>query len=92
MMPAHSSQAPAPRSSPTWVRRPVKAKKAGSSSTTTTPSMFARSSRAMRESCGTMTPRTKAPKMAWIPIASVTRADSSRATKATVITLWVTPR
>ncbi len=86
-MAPHSSQAPAPRSSPTWVRRPVKAKKAGSSSTSTRLSSCSRSCRAMRESCGTITPSRKAPKMAWMPIASVISADARRATKAAVVTV-----
>jgi hypothetical protein len=91
MIKPHRIQSDAPLTRPICVRMPVKAKKAGRSSTTTRSSSFSSSSRAMRDEGGTMAPRKKAPKMAWMPMNSVASAEARSVTHTTDMTPRVRP-
>ena len=79
-----SPQTPHRRSSPPrrprLVRRPVKAKNRGRRNTTVKSSSLATSSPTSSERAGMTAPSRKAPKMAWIPMRSVARADRRMAT------------
>ena len=53
-------------------------------------SIFSVSSRAMPDDFGITAPKTKAPKIAWIPIRSVASAESRTPTRTTAT--WSTER
>ena len=72
----HRTQACPESSSPIWVRRPLKAKNIGSRNTTTKSSSLSVSRVAKPPSRGMMTPSTKAPNRAWMPMTSVAQLEA----------------
>ena len=63
--------------SPMFVRNPLKAKNNGNRKTTVKSSNFPVSSPISSDRWGMIAPNKKAPKMAWMPMRSVARADTS---------------
>ena len=76
----------APETSPIWVESPTTAKKTGSRNRTVRSSSRSLMWATMVRDRGRIAPNMKAPKMAWIPMASVAHADRNRPTMSADMT------